>query len=220
MRTIVNPRRVERPGVGRTVGVATALALGTASPVAGQTLGRAHAGSATWAADVSAGALAEPNRDGSSGLAGMVVVSRRLPGARMRLSALAAIARASDVGPAGANRFVFDRDWRLAAVGPDWTALSAGRVDLTAGVQAGALWARTRRVGTIGTPVPAGFLDPTAGKATWDANAALVPRVGVSYRLAGPVAVSGTGMVVQRLFGDDVLGPTGALGSLGLRLLW
>jgi hypothetical protein len=126
----------------------------------------------------------------------------------------------SDVGPSGANRFIVDRDWWLAAAGPDFVVAGTGRFGATLGVQAGALWNRNRRVGVVGTPIPPGFPDLNGGPTNWTASVALIPGARATYWVAGPVSVSASVGGLLRLFTDDVVGPPGVLGSLGLRFGW
>jgi hypothetical protein len=129
-------------------------------------------------------------------------------------------ARATDVGVAGPNRFVLDRDWRLAVVGAELDALTAGRLGVALGVQGGPMWWRDRRVGTVGTPVPSGLPDLGAGRATWSAGAALVPGINGTYRIRGALGLSARAAVAQHVFTDNLIGTTGALAALGARLAW
>ena len=197
-------------------GAAAAAAL----PVRAQPAPSPRAAPPTWTLAVGGGVLAEPYGGGRTGPAVVADVGRRLSGSRVRIAGVVAAARISDVNAPKPDRFVIDRDWRLAAAGPEVTAVATGRLGVTLGAQAGALWNRNRRVGAVGTPVPPGFPDLGAGPGGWTASVALIPSARASYRVGGPVAVSGGVAGLLRLFTDNLVGSPGALVSLGVSLGW
>lgn len=176
---------------------------------------------ATWRVDVTGGMLTEPNAASHVGGAIAAEFARRIGASRVSLIGLLIAARHSDVGQPGENRYVYDRDWRIAALGVERVATGGGgRLDLGFGISGGMLWSRGRIVGQEGTPVPPGFPDFQNVPPTWSEAAALIPSLRAAYRVAGPLAVSARAAVVQHVFTDDLVGGTGGLLALGAAVAW
>jgi len=206
-------RRLASPAVAIAAAVflAPVVAAQEAAP-APTTLGPL----ATWRVGITAGALAQPTDGGGGGGALSAEVARRLGASRVSLVGLFIGAEISDVGPEGPNRYIYDGDWRIAALGLETAVLSAPRIGIALGLHGAMLWSRTRRVGQEGTPTP----DPTTATPTWDEGAALIPSAHVLYRISGPLALSARLAGIQRIGQDNFMGDIGGFVTAGAAIAW
>jgi hypothetical protein len=165
----------------------------------------------TWRVSIAGGALAEPVSNGGAGGALSVDIARRLGRSRASLSALVVAAQRSDIGRFGPSQLTYDRDWRIVALGIEATAKNALRFDLAFGIYGSAVWSRGRPVGQGGAGEP---------PPTWDEGAALIPTMGVAYRLRGPFALNARLAVIQRVGQDNFFGDVGGLLTVGAAIAW
>jgi hypothetical protein len=167
-----------------------------------------------WTAEMSFGALVQPVSDGGTGGALAMSLSHRAHRATWAPTILLAAARVKDVGPSGNNRYIVDRDWGITALGADVHAAETERLLLTVGAKGGVLWSYDRQTGVRGTPL-APF-----GPTNWEAKAGLILDVGARYRVGSSVSIASRLGLVQHVFTDDLIGPSGALASAGVAFTW
>jgi len=210
-----------RLSTAHVVGVLVLIggALCIADPLRAQDPIRQHQPASAWTADIGVGVLAQPARGTGAGPALSATVGRHVAGSRVRISGIVIGSHIEDVGAPGPDRYVFDRDWVITALGAEAPVLATPRLELAIAGRIGALLSRDRRVGSVGTPVPPGFPEPSSGSG-WDAGVALLPDLSLSYRVARSVAVTSRVAAVQHVFTDDMFGATGALVSLGAAFSW
>ena len=196
--------------LGASVPISTAGAQGVEDPVPPPPV-------PSWRISISGGWMTEPMSTDGRGGALVVDFARRLT-RNVRLVALGIASRVSDNGRTITAQYDFERDWRIVAIGLETPFLRLPRTDVTLGVQGGAKWSRLRRFSWIGTPPPG---EPASGsQEDWDEGAILVPSAHLSYRVAGPLALSARLASVTHIFTDDMIGNSGVLFTLGANLAW
>ncbi|MFN2567113.1 MAG: hypothetical protein ABR499_19115 [Gemmatimonadaceae bacterium] len=177
---------------------------------------RVSAPTAAWRVGITGGMLAQLSDVAEAGPALTGEVSRRLGASSVSLVGLVIAAQESDVGISGPDRYIYDRDWLIAALGFEAAVSDTARLGFAFGIHGGIQWSRGRRVGQVGTPPP----DPTIGGSSWDEGAALIPSLRVTYRVNGPFALSGRTAIVQHVFTDDMFGEARGLVTVGAAFAW
>lgn len=199
--------------------VMVAAALAFTLPAAAQEPGIPQRVLPMWCMDVAVGMLAQPSEGGRTGPALSVATGRRVT-PRVRVTGMLLGARIADVRAPDPDRYVVDRDWSVAAVGVETPVVATGRTELALVGRAGAMWARDRRVGVEGTPVPPGFPDETEDSSWWNAGAVVIPEIRLTYHVTRALAVTTGAAAIQHVFTDDFFGATGSLVSLGATFGW
>jgi hypothetical protein len=206
--------------VGRRFARAILLAVGAtavALPAGAQSPVRRPALTGAWTLDMAGGVLSRPTHDGGTGPALSVTIARRLGGSSIRLVGVAAAARLADVDAERPDRYVMDEDWGITGFGAEAAWLTIRRMEFGLGGKAAVLWSRVRWVGTVGTPVgPA----PSRRVGDWELKAGAILGAHAIYHASEAIAVITRAAMVQHVFTDNLIGPTGGLFSIGAGVSW
>jgi hypothetical protein len=204
-----------RVRVGWSALLITGGALAAALPAEAQSTLNNAVQRQSWTAEVTTGVLVQPVSGGGTGGAVAITLGRAAPRGIWSPSILLAAARVGDVrGPARDNEYIVDRDWGITAVGVDAFVARTERLAVSLGAKGGVLWNHDRQAGVRGTPL--GQFGPT----DWEAKAGLIIDGAARYRIRERLSLASRMGLVQHVFTDDLIGPSGALVSLGLAFSW